>query len=105
MDKLVEVQARKANEQIRSLGWAVGPSVACEEWRSAVHAEVRGSGLQIRTGESVGGTDASDGQTHPWAITVQGYQVMHTKMGGVDLATLGSMVVSAEAGRLKASRD
>jgi hypothetical protein len=39
--ELVAAQARKALEQLRSFGWAVGPSVARDDWRRAVRAEAR----------------------------------------------------------------
>ena len=99
MGELVEAQARKAIEQMRALGWAVGPSVARDEWRRAVRAEARRAGLKIRTGESVGGTTDTDGQPHPWAVTVEGYEAMREQLRGLELSTLGAMVVNADAGR------
>lgn len=99
MDKLVEAQARKAIEQLQALGWAVGPPVAREEWRRAVRAEARRAGLKIRTGETRGGSSTADGQLHPWAVTVEGYQAMRESLQGLELSTLGTMVVTADAGQ------
>jgi hypothetical protein len=97
--ELVEAQARKALEQLHSVGWAVGPPARCEEWRRAVRTEARRAGLKIRTGESPGGTQDTDGQVHPWAVTVKGYEAMRAAMRGLELSTLGFMVVNADAGR------
>lgn len=99
MGELVEAQARKAIEQMHALGWAVGPAVARDEWRRAVRAEARRAGLKIRTGETRGGGSNADGQLHPWAVTVEGYQAMRESLQGLELSTLGSMVVNADAGR------
>jgi hypothetical protein len=95
--ELVKAQARKALEQLGSLGWAVGPSVAHEDWRRAVRAEARRAGLRVRTGETRGGSPAADGQLHPWAVTVEGYEAMREWMRGLELSTLGFMVVNADA--------
>ena len=73
--------------------------MAGEDWRRAVRAEARRAGLRIRTGESLGGTDACDGQVHPWAVTVESYEAMREQLRGLELSTLGLMVVSADASR------
>ena len=98
--QLIEAQARQALEQLQHLGWAVGPPAARDEWRKAVRAEARRIGLRIRTGEAEGNSAlATDGQLHPWAVTVAGYEGLRAQFGGMNLNTVGTMVVTADAGR------
>ena len=52
----------------------------------------------------MGGTDAADGQSHSWAVTIEGYQSMRERMRGLELSTLGVMVVNADAGRRVSKR-
>jgi len=99
VDDLTEAHARRALEQLRSLGWAVGPPMGRDEWRRAVRAQARRAQLRIRTGEACGGTDASDGQPRPWAATAEGYQAMRTRLRGLAPDSLGAIVVSADDGR------
>ncbi len=102
--ELIEAQARQAIEQLRAQGWAVGPPAACEEWRRAVRAEARRAGLKIRTGKARGNSDDADGQVHPWAATVEGHNAARERFGGMDLATLGTVLVTADAGRRTGGR-
>jgi hypothetical protein len=95
VDELVGAQARRALERLHSVGWAVGPPIARDDWRRAVRAEARRIGLRVRTGESRGRSSATDGELHPWAMTVEGYAAMRAAIGGLDLSSLGSMVVTA----------
>lgn len=103
MDELVEAQARRALERLHSVGWAVGPPIARDDWSRAVRAEARRNGLRVRTGENRGRSSATDGQVHPWAMTVEGHAAMRAALGGLDVSTLGSMVVTAgtRAGTLR----
>ena len=96
---LIEAQAREAIGQLREVGWSVGPPAACEEWRRAVRAEARRAGLKVRTGAARGNSADVDGQLHPWAATLEGHQAARERFGGMDLATLGTVLVTADAGR------
>ena len=99
MYELVEAQARQALEQLQSLGWAVGPPLGRDEWRCAIRAQARRAQLRVRTGEARGATIGSDGQIRPWAATLEGYEAMRTRIGGLDLASFGTIAVSADDGR------
>jgi hypothetical protein len=99
MVDLIEAQCHQALEQLRAEGWAVGPPAARDEWRRAVRAEARRAGVKIRTGEAAGNSAATGGQLHPWAATIERYEAVRAFFGGMDLETLETMLVSADAGR------
>lgn len=96
--ELLELRVRRALDQLRERGWAVGPPAARDEWRRVLRLQARRAGLRIRTGEAHALGPDVGGAVHPWAVTVVGYEVLRAHMGRLGLEAFGSVLVSASAG-------
>ena len=91
-------------DQLRTLGWAVGPAVGRDDWRRAVRAEARRVGIEVRTGEAPSPHIGADDRVYPWAVTVAHHEAMRELFGGLSLDILGAAVVGRQ-GNVEALRN
>jgi hypothetical protein len=86
-----DASARRAIDQLRTQGWAIGPRNAPDEWRRAVRAEARRAGVRMRTGVT-----RHRGELVPWAVASWAFDDWDRVMAHVSFEMLGAAAVRAD---------
>lgn len=88
---LLTARGRRALDQLRERGWALGPPTDPEGWRRQVRSEARRTALKVRTGTAV----APAGEVRPWAIAVAADQVQAVvALMGFNVQRIGAALVA-----------
>lgn len=93
---LTRAQGARAFEVLCQRGWAVGPpGVDRGAWRKAVKAAARRAAVPVRTGEAE--PRRADAEPRPWAIAVERAGELSAASGGIELRSLGYVMVNLAA--------